>query len=80
MMARQAEQLLQSWRSSSTNTDPDNVGVINPPWSDWPRNLAHSKGSVWWQLDDAGRYLECVEHAHLDKTLIEQLLIRPQHV
>jgi type VI secretion system ImpM family protein len=79
-MSRQAEQLLQIWYVPNNDINED-IGVALPPWSDWPHNLTQrATSSVWWQLDDVGRYLDCIEHARLDKTLIEQLLIRPDHV
>jgi type VI secretion system ImpM family protein len=74
-MAQQADQLLQNWQISQPEIDEE--GVINPPWANWPHNLDMKKQvSIWWQLDDAGRYLNCIEHSTLDKSLIEQLLGR----
>jgi type VI secretion system ImpM family protein len=74
-MSKQAERLLQSWQTSQLKID--DIGVINPPWANWPHSLNMKKqASIWWQLDDAGRYLNCVEHNTLDKTLLEQLLGR----
>lgn len=71
-MSQQAEQLLKRWQIPQPKFE--DVGVINPPWADWPYNLNMKKlASVWWQLDDAGRYLNCIEHDTLDKSLIEQL-------
>jgi type VI secretion system ImpM family protein len=75
-MTRQADQLLKNWQA--LNLKSDGVGVTNAPWANWPRNLdMKQQASIWWQLDDAGRYLDCVERNALDKNLLEQLLGRP---
>jgi type VI secretion system ImpM family protein len=75
-IAYQTEQVLQRWKLKPS-VKSDVSGVIHAPWADWPRNLTMKKhSSIWWQLDDKGRYLDFVEHHALDRTLLEQLLGR----
>ena len=75
LMTRNAERLLQDWPIPNSKTD--DVGVSIPPWINWPRNLnMQNQNSVWWQLDNAGRYIDCTERDTLDRTLLVQLLGR----
>lgn len=73
MKAQNAKRLLQDWKIYTYKSD--DVGVSHPPWNNWPNNLkAKNQNSVWWQLDNDGRYIDCIEYDILDKTLLAKLL------
>lgn len=78
--AHQARRIWSQW-SKPDRVISDQIGVTLPPYTHWSQHVTKfNKGSIWWQLDSVNRYVDCVESQQLDKSLLTQLITRPEYV